>query len=514
MNKWDLSGALNGADPAFVEAAAPEKLRESLITEETEAAAAEDGSLFRRVLKKTKAAFRKHKALRVALPIAAMLALALILEGSFHITSGLTIKAYAMAQAEHPEKDGRASQAKQEAYRQKVADAQGSGRELDAFFADSMAEVLGAAGDTEEHKNQLYSPLNAYMALAMLAECTGGESRAEILQLLGAESIEALREQASAIYLANSLDSKEAKSVLYNSIWLDQSLSYNENTVKTLADTYYASSFRGEMGSEGYNRALRTWLNEATDGLLDKRYINGVGMTPNTVISLVSALNLDVKWDIFKKNDSFSGTFYTMDDRKSVTYMNSVIESGFYVQSEEKFTAVSVTLGGGLKMWLILPYMSLPGVMSSADPRDLLTDESYQAFVKALIRGELSGEGSLGEDLAWRNGNVHLTLPRFDITAENDLKESLRRLGVNKVLSMDADFSALTAEDAYLSEFKQAARLIADEEGIRAVSFTFARADLKAALPDEITLVFNRPFLFILTSPDNLPLYAGIVYEP
>ena len=514
MNKWDLSEALSGADPGFVEAAVPEKLRESLITEENKAATPENGSRFQRILNKTKEVFRQHKSLRIALPVLALLLLAFTLESTLHISRSLTVKAYALAQAEHPEKDGRASQARQEAYRQKVTDAQGSGQDLDAFFTDSMAEILGDAGGAGEHKNQLYSPLNAYMALAMLAECAGGESRAEILQLLGADSIEALRTQASAIYLANSLDSKEAKSVLYNSIWLSSTLSYREETVKTLADTYYASSFRGEMGAEGYDHALQAWLTEATDGLLDKRYINGVSMTPNTVMALVSALNLDVKWDIFKKNDSFDGTFLGIDGRQDVTYMKSDIENGFYVQSEGKFTAASVTMGGGLKIWLILPYMSTPGIQRSADPKDLLQDESYQAFVKALIRGELHGEGSLGEDLAWRNGKVHLTLPRFDITAENDLRESLRRLGVEKVLSMDADFSGLTSEDSYLSEFKQAARLIANEEGIRAVSFTFAEARLKSVMPDEITLIFNRPFLFLLMSPDNLPLYAGIVYEP
>ena len=36
----------------------------------------------------------------------------------------------------------------------------------------------------------------------------------------------------------------------------------------TLADTYYASSFRGEMGSADFNKALQDWLNEQTGGLL------------------------------------------------------------------------------------------------------------------------------------------------------------------------------------------------------------------------------------------------------
>ena len=156
MNKWDLSEALNDTDPGFVEMAAPDNLRKSYITDENEAAAPKNGSRFRRILNKTKEVFRQHKSLRIALPVLALLLLAFTLESTLHISRSLTVKAYALAQAEHPEKDGRASQEKQEAYRQKVTDAQGSGQNLDAFFADSMAEVLGGASDTEEHKNQLY----------------------------------------------------------------------------------------------------------------------------------------------------------------------------------------------------------------------------------------------------------------------------------------------------------------------------------------------------------------------
>jgi len=69
-------------------------------------------------------------------------------------------------------------------------------------------------------------------------------------------------------------------------------------------------------------------------------------------------------------------------------------------------------------------------------------------------------------------------------------------------------------EGAYLGVLRQASRLIANEEGVRAVSFTFGRADTKAAIPDEVSLIFNRPFLFLLTSADDLPLYAGIVNQP
>ena len=61
---------------------------------------------------------------------------------------------------------------------------------------------------------------------------------------------------------------------------------------------------------------------------------------------------------------------------------------------------------------------------------------------------------------------------------------------------------------------EKASRLIANEEGVRAVSFTLAAPSKQDALPDEVALIFNRPFLFLLTSADDLPLYAGIVNQP
>ena len=505
MNKMDISDALNGVDMQLVEAAAPEKAWGALGEKAPAAEKKKFGKRIRGLLDAVAGAFRKHKFLRIAVPVLAVRALAVILDGTFHIRSGLVMKAYALGEAEHPERSRSAEDL------QKAGEAKGSGIPLADFFTRSMAEILGGAETEGNHANRIYSPLNSYMALAMLAECTGGESRAEILQLLGADSIEALRKQASSIYLANSLYTHEAKSVLANSLWLSKSLSYHEETVNTLADTYFASSFRGEMGSEGYNKALRTWITEATDGLLDSRYTNGASMTPLTVMAVVSAMNLDVKWDGFKKNDSFAGTFNGADADQDVTYMHQDIESTTYVLGDS-FQAVRVKMGGGMMMWLVLPN----GGEGGFTPEELLHNETYAAFVRTLIRKEYrTGWGEIGENLAWKPVKVHLTLPRFDITAENDLKDNFRRLGLEKVFSEhEADFSGISDEGAYLGELRQASRLIANEEGVRAVSFTFANADLKAAIPDEVTLIFNRPFLFLLTSADDLPLYAGIVNQP
>ncbi|MBO4873562.1 MAG: hypothetical protein J5496_09155 [Lachnospiraceae bacterium] len=507
MNKWDLSGALSGVVPKLVEAAAPDKIRQ-MSTAAPEEMHTEEVSRLRRLGRALKDVFTRHKSLRIVLPVLALLALAVILIKPSELMRTLTVKAYAMALAEHPEEEGRSATA--EEYQTKVQAALGSGRDLAEFFAESITEILSGGDSAAEHKNQLYSPLNSYMALAMLAECAGGESREEILSLLGVTDIETLREKTAAIYLANSRDTKEVKSVLYNSLWLDQALPYNEETVRTLSEKYFASSFRGEMGSDGYNKALKAWLKEATDGLLPARYLDGVSMKPDTVMALVSALNLDVKWEGFKRSASFSGTFYAVNGQRTVTYMYQDVETALCVRGKNYY-AMRLRMSGNLSAWFILP----DGGAGGTTPEALLQEETYQTFIKLLMQGELTEGMPHGEDLAHNYAKVHLTLPRFDITAENNLKNSFRRLGLTKALSeTEADFSGITSVDSYVSDFRQAARLIANEEGIRAVSFTFGRVEPKAAILSEITLTFNRPFLFLLMSQDNLPLYAGIVNKP
>ena len=68
----------------------------------------------------------------------------------------------------------------------------------------------------------------------------------------------------------------------------------------------------------------------------------------------------------------------------------------------------------------------------------------------------------------------------------------------------------------YVGQINHAARVAIDEEGCIAAAFTVIAtygtgmpADLK-----EIDFTLDRPFLFVVSSRDNLPLFAGVVNEP
>ena len=94
--------------------------------------------------------------------------------------------------------------------------------------------------------------------------------RTQILDALGEDDIEALRARAKALWFENSWDDGRVTSLLANSLWLKDGVKYEQTTMDRLAADYFASSYSGEMGSEAYNEALRSWINKNTGDLLER----------------------------------------------------------------------------------------------------------------------------------------------------------------------------------------------------------------------------------------------------
>ena len=70
-------------------------------------------------------------------------------------------------------------------------------------------------------------------------------------------------------------------------------------------------------------------------------------------------------------------------------------------------------------------------------------------------------------------------------------------------------------EKLFVSQVQHDVRVAIDEEGVTAAAYTAMSAS-DAAMPpeDEVDFVLDRPFLFVLTNEDGLPLFAGIVEQP
>ncbi len=59
-------------------------------------------------------------------------------------------------------------------------------------------------------------------------------------------------------------------------------------------------------------------------------------------------------------------------------------------------------------------------------------------------------------------------------------------------------------------------RVTVDEEGVSAAAYTVMMADAGGAMPPEkeVDFILDRPFLFVITGNDGLPLFTGVVNDP
>lgn len=368
---------------------------------------------------------------------------------------------------------------------------------LNGFFLATMRQFLSGA----ETENRVYSPLNVYLALSMLAEITDGNTRQQIMDLLGEAHIESLRERVSALWNANYCKDGAVTSVLANSIWLNETVDFKQSTLNRLAKTYYASTYRGEMGSAEFTQALQDWLNEQTGGLLQEQ-ISDIELDRQTILELASTIYFKAKWSSeFLASATEAGTFHAVSGDVICDFMHQSNSRGYYWG--DQFTAVAQRLQESGSMWLFLPD---EGVSVDA----LLADD---AVMKLISTGDKMDSG-------WENKkylNVNLAMPKFDVSSDMDLGDGLKALGVTDVFTDRADFSPLASdlEQTGQTRAKHTARVMVDEEGCTAAAFTVLQRDAGDIPPDEeVDFVLDRPFLFVITGADGLPLFAGVVNQP
>ena len=427
--------------------------------------------------------------------VAAVLAVAII-AGVF-LRPGGALTAYAIAEARYPEMAPYPSDEFWEGVMAQRRDL-GDISPLQTFFARSAQTFL--AGD--EGRNRVYSPLNVYMALSMLAQLTDGESRAQILTLLGSESMDALRRQASDVWNANYRGDGAVTSVLAGSLWLNEGVKFNQDTMDILARDFYASSYRGEMGSKEFNKALQNWLNKQTGGLL-KEQAGNIELDSNTVLALAATVYFKAKWSSeFSKGNTFPETFHAPGGDVETDFMHQRSSQSYYWG--DKFTAVSqyFQVANG-EMWFILPDEGVA-------PEELLSDGEAMDFLFSADKYE------------WENQKflvVNKSIPKFDVSSQFDLTEGLQALGVTDVFDPAlSDFTPMTTDvkdPIILTQASHAARVVIDEDGCTAAAFTVVAAGGAGMPPeDEVDFVLDRPFIFCITGESGLPLFVGIVNYP
>lgn len=339
-------------------------------------------------------------------------------------------------------------------------------------------------------KNKAVSPLNIYSALGLLAECTDGKSRQQILSLLGMDTVEELRSQTEKLWRKNYRDDGYMKSILANSIWLNNSVEYNNQLIKTLSKNYYASVYYGTTGTDAYNKMLNNWIKEQTGGMLSP----DMKMDEYAVFTIVSALLYQSKWtDEFQKSQNKKGIFNSPAGTEDCEFMTRVNDMHYYWGDNFGAVRLGLDIGGG--MWFILPDegVSADSIFADKQVTELLTKNSGSSeFVE-----------------------VTMAVPKFDISVQTGLTEGLAALGITDVLNPAiSDFSPLATNyrGIFVDEINHGMRIKIDEQGVSAATYTAIIGNGAAAPPDKkVNFTLDRPFAFAVTLDNQTILFAGVV---
>ncbi len=351
-------------------------------------------------------------------------------------------------------------------------------------FADRTAGAIFA-----DSENRVYSPVSLYAALAMLTEVTDGDTKQQVMDLLAAHDAETLRQQIKDLWIGVYTDDDRSVCRLANGVFLRENADVNQETVDTLADWHFASSYRVPMGTEEADKAIASWLNQNTGGLLSEETGN-IRTDGNDLLRLYNTIYYKSGWqDAFRSSATTRDTFTAADGAAQKTDFMHRTESGSY-QKGDGYTAAPRSLNYG-RMVFVLPD-------EGVTPESLLQRDGFLT--------ELTGDYNAAE-LVW-------SVPKFDVKSSTELNEVLQSLGVTDAFDWTkADFTPLTANGAFLSSAMQAARVKIDEEGVEAAAYTELVASDSAMMevPPTVEMDLDRPFLFVIFDYNNVPLFVGTV---
>ncbi len=375
-------------------------------------------------------------------------------------------------------------------------------RDLPKGYQDGVVQLARAANRlllTSNGENRVYSPLNVYLSLSLLAESTGGDTRTEILQILGVDTIEKLRAKANSLWNAHYMDDGNTTSLLANSVWLDKSLTVKEDTMRILQNTYMASAFQGDMHSVEMTKQLQKWLNEQTDHLLEVS-VDKADFDEDTLMALVSTILFRAKWaDEFIESNTTKGIFHSPKGSIETDFMYESFSKLYYWG--DKFTAVSKGLINAGGMWFILPD-------EGVSVNELLDDPQ----VDALLQNSTSYHSTYENQ---KYLVVNFKVPKFDVMSDIQLEKALQELGIKSAFTASADFSPISeTPDLYVSDSKHTARVLIDEKGVTGAAYTLTLSS--AGIPEDeiVDFILDRPFLFVVQGHDGVPLFVGVVNQP
>ncbi|KAF6352379.1 serpin family A member 3 [Rhinolophus ferrumequinum] len=353
-------------------------------------------------------------------------------------------------------------------------------------FAFSLYKQLAS---TDPNKNVIFSPLSVSMALAFLSLGARGTTLVEILTGLKfnltetseAEIHQGFQHMLRSLSQPNSL----LQLSLGNAMFVNEKLKlldkFRDDAKALYASEAFATNFQDPTAAK---ELINDYVKEKTRGNIVDLVKH---LDPNTAMVLVNYIFFKAKWETpFDPDDTFEAKFFVGKGKSVKVSMMSIEDLTMPYFRDEDLSCTVVEL----------KYTSNDSALF------ILPDKGKMEQVEATL---------LPETLRRWRGSLQmrkvdeLYLPKFSISSDYNLEDTLPQLGMSEVFTTQADLSGVTgARNLAVTQVVHKTLIEVAETGTEAAAATGNKVTLMSGKLGPMTIVnFNRPFLLSILSKDT-----------
>jgi len=279
-----------------------------------------------------------------------------------------------------------------------------------------------------------------------------------------------------------------------NALWGQIGHPFLRDFRHTLAESYDAPLRLTDFANapEGARMKINDWVSNATNGKIENLMVPG-SITPATRLVLANAIYFKGTWKAqFDPDDTKKAPFYMLKKTITVPMMN--VKEHFLYMEGTSYKAIELPYKGDeLVMDIILPNTGTFEVFEAG-----LNIERLDSILNQL-----------------RSKKVVLSMPKFELTSEFSLADTLAELGMPDAFQSGvADFSGMDGtRDLFIGHVAHKAYVSVNEEGTEAAAATGVLMTL--SIPRYEIMTVDRPFIFLIRdSKTGTILFIGRVMDP
>lgn len=353
--------------------------------------------------------------------------------------------------------------------------------------------------ESEKPEDNLFiSPLSISSALSMTLNGANGQTKDEMLKVLGAEKINLDELNQAYQTLLQELPNLDPKVDLgiANSIWYRQGFEVNPSFLNTNT-TYYSSEVRPlDFTKPEAKDIINKWVSDKTNKLIPS-IIDQI--QDNSVMFLINAIYFKGAWrKQFDTKKTYDSDFFVTNSKqvpvKMMSYGSGLIKMPYF--GNEKLHAVK------------LPYADSVYSMTVILPKE--------GFTVKDVLPELTLTNWNSWNKSFSSEEIFFALPKFSMRYENSLNSSLEALGIRTAfMPGQADFSGIAAgKELSISNVKHKSFIEVNEAGTKAAAATSVEI-VVTSIPNNPQFIVDRPFIFVISeSRTNQALFIGKMMNP